>query len=83
MIGFQPLGPKRPNFFRIVFANAWSTSEATLDALLKRMDAYGQEVRGHQTHTRTHTRARTHTQNTPQDTVRTQTHTDANCIIRS
>ncbi|KAI8476544.1 MAG: pyridoxal phosphate-dependent transferase [Monoraphidium minutum] len=40
MIGFQPLGD-RPNFFRIVFVNACSTSPAMLDALLARMDAFG------------------------------------------
>ncbi|KAK9917530.1 hypothetical protein WJX75_005371 [Coccomyxa subellipsoidea] len=33
MIGFQPLG-SWPNFFRIVFASAWSLTEKDLDALL-------------------------------------------------
>jgi hypothetical protein len=44
MIGFQPLGPRRPNFFRIVFANAWSTTTQMVDELLERMDAYGNEA---------------------------------------
>ncbi|GBF91842.1 glutamate decarboxylase [Raphidocelis subcapitata] len=41
MIGFQPLGPRRPNFFRIVFANAWSTTFEMVDALLERINDYG------------------------------------------
>lgn len=47
MIGFQPLGPRRPNFFRIVFANAWSTKAEDLDALLGRIDAYGMRAAAH------------------------------------
>jgi hypothetical protein len=43
MIGFQPLG-SHPNFFRIVFANAWTTSTEMLDDLLTRIDAYGMQV---------------------------------------
>lgn len=43
MIGFQPLG-SWPNFFRIVFASAWSLKETDLDALLDRMDALGQKL---------------------------------------
>ena len=43
MIGFQPLGPW-PNFFRIVFASAWSLAEKDLDALLDRMDALGRNL---------------------------------------
>jgi hypothetical protein len=43
MIGFQPLG-SWPNFFRIVFASAWSLTEKDLDALLDRMDALGRKL---------------------------------------
>ena len=43
MIGFQPLDG-RPNFFRIVFVNAWSTTPKMLDDLLARIDAYGNQV---------------------------------------
>jgi hypothetical protein len=44
MIGFQPLGPRRPNFFRLVFANAWSTTAQMVDEMLERMDGYGRQV---------------------------------------
>lgn len=43
MIGFQPLGAW-PNFFRIVFASAWSLQETDLDSLLERMDSYGRAL---------------------------------------
>ena len=43
MIGFQPLG-SAPNFFRIVFAGAKLLQDCDLDALLQRIDAYGQQL---------------------------------------
>ena len=43
MIGFQPLGDM-PNFFRIVFAGAKLLQDCNLDALLQRMDVYGQHL---------------------------------------
>ena len=43
MIGFQPLG-SAPNFFRIVFAGAKLLQDCHLDALLQRIDAYGQQL---------------------------------------
>ncbi|CAL8465172.1 g4707 [Coccomyxa elongata] len=43
MIGFQPLG-SWPNFFRIVFASAWTLQVKDLDLLLKRMDDYGTQL---------------------------------------
>jgi len=39
LVGYQPLGPRKPNFFRLVFADGRGLSEATLDALLGRMVA--------------------------------------------
>ena len=43
MIGFQPLG-SAPNFFRIVFAGAKLLQDCDLDALLQRIDTYGQQL---------------------------------------
>ena len=43
MIGFQPLG-SAPNFFRIVFAGAKLLQDCDLDALLQRINAYGQQL---------------------------------------
>lgn len=43
MINFQPLAGL-PNFFRLVFPSASSITEDDLDALLLRIDNYGQQI---------------------------------------
>ena len=43
MIGFQPL-QGLPNFFRIVFPSAWTVSTDDLDALLTRIEAFGNKL---------------------------------------
>lgn len=43
MIGFQPL-QGLPNFFRIVFPSAWAISTDNLDALMQRIDDYGNKL---------------------------------------
>ena len=43
MIGFQPL-QGLPNFFRIVFPSAWAISTDNLDALMQRIDDYGDKL---------------------------------------
>eukprot|EP01025_Chloroclados_australasicus_P039214 TRINITY_DN4049_c0_g1_i1.p1 TRINITY_DN4049_c0_g1~~TRINITY_DN4049_c0_g1_i1.p1 ORF type:complete len:555 (+),score=43.99 TRINITY_DN4049_c0_g1_i1:29-1666(+) len=43
MIGYQPLDGL-PNFFRIVFASSFNVTTDDLDAMLARMDQYGQSL---------------------------------------
>lgn len=43
MIGFQRL-QGLPNFFRIVFPSAWTVSAADLDALLTRIEGFGNKL---------------------------------------
>lgn len=43
MIGFQPL-QGLPNFFRIVFPSAWTVSTADLDALMTRIERFGNKL---------------------------------------
>lgn len=43
MIGFQPL-QGLPNFFRIVFPSAWTVTTADLDALMTRIEAFGNKL---------------------------------------
>ena len=45
MVGFQPL-QGLPNFFRIVFPSAWAITTDELDALMKRIDTYGNKFFG-------------------------------------
>lgn len=43
MIGFQPL-QGLPNFFRIVFPSAWTVTTADLDALMTRIEDFGNKL---------------------------------------